>query len=68
MRTTEHDAPLLLAGGCHPAENGYSWTDGELELPERLFAHLDGSITLSVDVDRPGMRYPRHTAATASAA
>ncbi len=64
----QHDAPLLLAGGCHSAENGYAWTDGELELSERLFAHLNGPFTLSVHVERPGMRYPRHTAATASAA
>jgi hypothetical protein len=54
-----HDAPLFTEGGCHPAENGYCWTDGELALPARLFAHLRGAFTLTIHTERPGgMRYP----------
>ncbi len=58
----EHDWPLLFAGGCHPAEPGYCWTDGELMLPPRLFVHLTGAFTLAVHLERPGMRYPLHAA------
>jgi hypothetical protein len=53
-----HDAPFFGECGCHPAEAGYSWTDGELRLPASLFAHLGGAFTLSVHIERPGMRYP----------
>ncbi len=53
-----HDSLVLLAAGCHPAEAGYCWTDGELTLPAPLFAHLSGAFTLSVQTERPGMRYP----------
>ncbi len=63
----EHDAPALLAAGCHPAETGYCWTDGELALPPHLFAHLSGPSTLAVQIERPGMRYPI-TAVRAAAA
>ncbi len=63
----EFDAPVLLAGGCHPAEGGYSWTDGELTLPPNLFEHLSGPFTVAVDIERPGMRYPLPHAATATA-
>ena len=54
----ESDAPVLLAGGAHPAEAGYAWTDGDLTLPPSLFAHLQGIFTLTVHTERPGMRYP----------
>ncbi len=54
----EPDAPLFLAGGCHPLEHGYCWTDGEFELPRHLFAHLTGAFALGVHTERPGMRYP----------
>jgi hypothetical protein len=55
--TIDHDAPLLLDGGCYRPEDRYSWTDGELALPTELFAHLAGPITLAVHIERPGMRY-----------
>ncbi len=51
------EASLFLDGGCHPAETGYCWTDGDLCLPPRLFAHLTGAFTLTVHTERPGMRY-----------
>ncbi len=54
----EHDTPLLTECGCHPPENGYAWTDGELALPRHLFVHLEGAFTLTVRIERPGMRYP----------
>ncbi len=49
---------LFVEGGCHPAENRYSWTDGDLALPAQLFLHLTGAFTLAVHTERPGMRYP----------
>jgi hypothetical protein len=61
-----HDAPLFFAGGCYPPEAGYSWTDGELALPARLFAHLDGPFTLSIHTERPGMCYPLPAARAAA--
>ena len=48
----------FVEGGCHPAEDGYCWTDGEFDLPARLFAHLTGPFTLTARIERPGMRYP----------
>ncbi len=63
----EFDAPVLLAGGCHPAEAGYSWTDGELTLPPNLFAHLNGPFTIAVEIERPGMRYPSRAAVAEAA-
>ena len=63
----EHDAPLLVAHGCHPPEAGYCWTDGELALPPHLFAHMKGAFTLIVQTERPGMRYPLATVATEAA-
>jgi hypothetical protein len=54
----EHDAPLFLQGGAHPAEASYSWTDGALDLPAQLFEHLKGGFTLTVHTERPAMRYP----------
>ncbi|HEX3536747.1 MAG TPA: hypothetical protein VHU15_08275, partial [Stellaceae bacterium] len=53
----DHDAPLFGEGGCHRAENGYCWTDGEFELPAWVFAHLSGPFTLTVHFEKPGMRY-----------
>jgi hypothetical protein len=64
----EPDALLLAAGGCHPAESGYCWTDGELTLPADLFAHLSGAFTLEVHTERPGMRYPRESGEARAAA
>ncbi len=63
----EHDAPLFLAGGCHPAEDGYCWTDGEFELPAQLFAHLSGAFILAVYTEQPGMRYPMTSVRAAAA-
>ncbi len=53
---------MLLAGGCHPAEIGYCWTDGELALPPHLCAPLTGAFALTVQIERPGMRYALHSA------
>ncbi len=63
----EPNAPLFVAGGCHPAETGYSWTDGELTLPAHLFAHLTGAFTLAVQIERPGMRYTLPSTAAVAA-
>jgi hypothetical protein len=52
------DSAFLVEGGAYPAENGFCWTDGELALSPRLFAHLTGPFVLTVDLQRPGMRYP----------
>jgi hypothetical protein len=62
-----HEAPALVDGGCYSTETGYSWTDGELALPTRLFAHLDGPFTLTVHIERPGMRYPLPASMTRAA-
>ncbi len=57
--TIDYDALLFVEGGCHPAEGGYCWTDGEFALSTHLFAHLTGAFTLTVHAERPGgMRYP----------
>ncbi len=56
--TFEYDFPLFVEAGCHPAESDYVWTDGELELPAHLFTHLKGAFTLTMHIERPGMRYP----------
>ncbi len=55
----DYDAPQLREGGCHPPEDGYSWTGGELELPMRFFSLLNGSFMLVVHT-KPhyDMRYP----------
>lgn len=57
------DAWLFRDGGAHPAENGYCWTDGELELPAEAFAQVTGPFTLTVHTQQPGMRYPADKAA-----
>jgi hypothetical protein len=56
------EAPFFLEGGCYPPENGYVWTDGELTLPPRLFAHFSGDFTVTIHTERPGLRYPRPNA------
>src|SRR5438094_10247563 len=62
------DAPLLQGGGCHVPEDGFCWTDGELELPTSLFAHLAGGCTLIVHSDRRAvMRYPLRAEVAAAA-
>ncbi len=53
-----HDAPQLSEGGCHPAEDGYSWTDGEFQLPARFFMLLNDAFTLAVHTRRHCLRYP----------
>jgi hypothetical protein len=58
LSTFAPDAPWFVEGGCHPAEDGYCWTDGAFDLPARLFAHLTGPFTLTARIERPGMRYP----------
>jgi hypothetical protein len=58
MTCFEAGASLYTEGGCHPAEDGFCWTDGELELPARLFAHMSSPFSIVVHTDRPGMRYP----------
>ena len=50
--------PLLAEGGCHIAENGYAWTDGALDLPARIFAPFAGPFSITVEIERPAMRYP----------
>jgi hypothetical protein len=55
----DYDAPQLRVGGCHPKENGYCWTDGELELPARFFTLLNGGFMLVVHTaPHYDMRYP----------
>ncbi len=54
----DHDAPQLREGGCHPAEDGYCWTDGELALPARFFALLNSTFTLVVHTRRHCLPYP----------
>ncbi len=54
----DHDSPQLREGGCHLAEDGYSWTDGEFALPARFFTRLNGAFTLVVHTKRHDMRYP----------
>jgi hypothetical protein len=51
----------LLEGGCYPHEDGFAWTDGELQLPLRFFRLLDSAFTLAVHFERPGMSYPLPT-------
>jgi Hint domain len=63
----DHDAPQLREGGCHIAEDGYCWTDGELELPPRFFMHLSGAFTLTVHTKRHNIRYPIAEALTEAA-
>jgi len=58
-----YDAPQLREGGCYPAEDGFSWTDGELGLPARFFAGLDGPLMLTVHTKRHDLRYPLHPTA-----
>ena len=58
MTSFDPDGPVFTEGGCHPAESGYSWTDGELHLPAPLFAHLKGALTLIIHTQQHGMRYP----------
>jgi len=58
MTSFDPEGPVFLEGGGHPAERGYSWTDGELHLPAPLFAHLEGAFTLIVHTQQQGMRYP----------
>jgi hypothetical protein len=66
MTCLEHDAPLFREGGCHAAESGYCWTDGELLLPAGLFAHAGGKLTLIVHTRRQAMRYPVRAVAAAA--
>ncbi|HEV8679294.1 MAG TPA: Hint domain-containing protein [Stellaceae bacterium] len=54
----DHDAALFAEGGCHAAEPGFCWTDGDLALPAHLFTHLAGPFRLFVHTARLGMRYP----------
>jgi hypothetical protein len=49
---------MFLDGGCYPSEATHSWTDGEFAVPSQLFAGLSEPLTLSVHIERPGMRYP----------
>jgi hypothetical protein len=55
----EYDTPQFREGGCYRPEDGYSWTDGEFELPMRFFTLLNGPFTL-VAHTKPhyDMRYP----------
>jgi len=62
----EHDARQLREGGCHLPEDGFSWTDGEFELPPRFFAQLNGAFTLIVHTERRGIRYPNVASAVAA--
>ncbi len=57
----------LREGGCYPPEDGFSWTDGELALPARFFANLNGAFALTVDIQPHGMRYPLAAAIAAAA-
>jgi len=63
----EYDAPQLQEGGCHPAEDGYCWTDGEFTLPLRFFTGLNGGFTLVVHTKRHFMRYALAAAAAKAA-
>jgi len=54
----EYDAPQFREGGCHRPQDGYCWTDGELELPARFFTLLNGAFTLVVHTVRHCVRYP----------
>jgi hypothetical protein len=63
----DHDAPQFREGGCHQAEDGYCWTDGEFQLPARFFTLLNGAFTLVVHTKRHCMRYPMAAALAAAA-
>ncbi len=67
MTCFAHDAPLFREGGCHLAEDGYCWTDGELVLPAALFGHLKGGFALIVQTRKQAMRYPVSAAAAQAA-
>jgi glucose/arabinose dehydrogenase len=55
----DYDAPQFREGGCHLPEDGYSWTDGEFELPARFFTLLNAGFTLAVHTaPHHDMRYP----------
>lgn len=56
--TFGQDAPLFVQAGCYLPEDGFCWTNGKMELPPWLFAHLGGPLTLIVHIERNGMRYP----------
>ncbi len=52
------DQPQLREGGSYRHEDGFCWTDGELDLPARFFTLLDGAFSLAVHTEpHPDMRY-----------
>ena len=63
----DHDA-LFALGRCYAPESGYCWTDGALELPPKIFAHMRGAFTLVVQTRRHRMRYPLAAAGDTAAA
>ena len=67
MLCLDPDAPVLMAGGCYPAEDGFCWTDGVLDLPAEIFAAMRGPVTLAVQTSDQGMRYPLAEGAAAVA-
>jgi hypothetical protein len=58
MTCFDHDASLFQEGGCHRPEKDLTWTDGNLELPAGIFAHLRGPAKLIVQTVKQGLRYP----------
>jgi hypothetical protein len=62
MICLDHRASALRVGGAHISEAGHCWTDGDLELPAGLFAHISGPLTLVVQTRSQGMRYQAQAA------
>jgi len=52
------DSFVFNQPGCYGPENGFNWTNGEMELPAGLFANLHSVFGLVVEIAENGMRYP----------
>ncbi len=55
----DYDQPQLREAGCYRHEDGFAWTDGDLQLPARFLPPLARPFTLVVRTEpHPDMRYP----------
>ncbi len=55
----DYDQPQLREAGCYRHEDGFAWTDGDLQLPARFLPPLAAPFTLLIRTEpHPELRYP----------